>query len=79
MAPTPDRPDYIFPGPDRTGPKQFSINPKLTSFDPDRPENSEVWKMFCVEIKNLSFKSISDYNKHVNMENVLEFPHLIID
>ena len=65
MAPTPDRPDYIFPGPDRTGPKQFSINPKLTSFDPDRPENSEVWKIFSVEIKDLGL--VSDYNKHVNM------------
>ena len=50
------------PGPTRlyfpsTGPKQFSINPKLTSFDPDRPENSEVRKIFCVEIKDLRFKS----------------------
>ena len=42
IAPTLDRPDYIFPGPDRpdyifpeldrTGPKQYSINPKLANF-----------------------------------------------
>ena len=49
----------------RTEPKQFSINTKLTSFDPGRPENSEVRKIFCVEINDLSF--ISDYNKHENI------------
>ena len=32
MAPTLDQLDYIFPGPDRTELKQFSIDPKLTSF-----------------------------------------------
>ena len=42
--------DPIIFSPDRTGPKQFSINPKLTSFDPDRPENSEVWKL-CWEFE----------------------------
>ena len=56
-TPIPYCPVIFYPGPDRTGPKQFSINPKLASFDPDRPENSEVCKIFCVEIKDLSFKS----------------------
>ena len=59
MAPTPDRP-IIF-SLDQTVPKQFSINPKSTSFDPNRPENSEVYG------KYFSFKSRSDYNKHVNI------------
>ena len=54
MAPTPDRPDYIFPGPDRNN---LAPHLKLTSFDPDRSENSEVWKIFCVEFKDLSFTS----------------------
>ena len=32
MAPTTDRLDYILPGPDRTGPKQFIIIPKSIRF-----------------------------------------------
>ena len=55
--PRPTRLYFPQTGPDRTGPKQLSINPKLTSFDPDQPESSEVWKLFCVEIKDLSFNS----------------------
>ena len=35
----------------RTGPKQFGINPKLSSFDLNRTENSEVYG------KYFSFKS----------------------
>ena len=64
MAPTPDRPDYISPYP--TGPKQFSINPKLTSFDPDRPEYSEVWKIFCAEDQRFKLQ-IKFQTKLVNM------------
>ena len=64
MAPTPDRPDYIFSGPDRTETVKHQPEIKKVSSQTD-PKILRYGKYFVLRSKKSN--QVSNYNKHVNM------------